>query len=102
MGRLRKVLLPAALLIGGYWAVFGGEYTVLEVLRARAQRAAEEAEVARLEAAIDSLAARADSLASDSETLERIAREQYGMIRDGELLYRFAPAEGGAADTVTP
>jgi cell division protein FtsB len=40
------------------------------------------AEVARLQA-------RADSLATDSAALERIAREYYGLIRDGERLYRF-------------
>jgi cell division protein FtsB len=27
---------------------------------------------------------------------ERIAREQYGMIRPGERLYRLAPADQGA------
>jgi cell division protein FtsB len=100
VGRLKKVLLPAVLLVAAYWAVFGGEYTVLDVYRARAQRAEEAEEVARLEKAIDSLAARADSLENDSETLERIARERYGLIRDGEVLYRFAPSDSAAADTV--
>jgi cell division protein FtsB len=80
--------------------VFGGEYTVVDVYRARAARAAEAEEVARLEHAIDSLAARADSLENDSETLERIARERYGLIRDGEVLYRFAPGDSAAPDTL--
>jgi len=98
------VMFPAALFIGAYWAVFGGEHTVLDVYRARAARAEEAAEAQRLERAIDSLAARADSLENDPETLERIARERYGLIRDGETLYRFAPSDAGAADTaaVTP
>ena len=103
MGRLKKVLFPGALLIAAYWAVFGGEHTVLDVYRARAERDEEAAEVRRLERAIDSLAARADSLENDPETLERIARERYGLIRDGETLYRFAPGDTGVADaTVTP
>jgi cell division protein FtsB len=102
VGRLKKVLLPAVLLVGAYWAVFGGEYTVLDVYRARAARADEAQEVTRLEGAIDSLSARADSLEHDSETLERIARERYGLIRDGEVLYRFAPSDGAAGDTVAP
>lgn len=102
MGRLKKVLLPAVLLVGAYWAVFGGEYTVLDVYRARAARADEAQEVTRLEGAIDSLRARADSLEHDSKTLERIARERYGLIRDGEVLYRFAPSDGAAGDTVAP
>jgi len=98
LGRLKKAVLPAALLVGAYWAVFGGEYTVFDAYRARAARGEEAAEVARLEEAIDSLAARADSLENDPETLERIARERYGLIRDGETLYRFAP-DTGVADT---
>ena len=99
MGRLKKALFPAVLLIAAYWAVFGGEYTVLDVYRARAARAEEAREVARLEQVIDSLVARADSLENDPETLERIARERYGLIRDGEVLYRFAPSDSAAADT---
>ena len=43
--------------------------------------------------------ARIDSLESDSATLERIARERYGMIRDGEILYRFADPEPTATST---
>jgi hypothetical protein len=34
---------------------------------------------------------------SDPGTLERIAREQFGMIREGERLYRFVP-EGDESD----
>ena len=41
------------------------------------------ADVARLKA-------RQDSLTSDSATIERLARERFGMIRNGERLYRFA------------
>ncbi len=100
MGWLKKAFLPGALLIAGYWAVFGGEHTVLDVRRARIESAGEAVEVARLEAEIDSLAARADSLENDSTTLERIARERYGLIRDGEVLYRFAPGDSGVPDTL--
>jgi cell division protein FtsB len=39
---------------------------------------------------IDSLSAWADSLRDDSGTLERVARERFGMIKEGETLYRFA------------
>lgn len=96
MARLSRVVLPAALLLAGYYAVFGGEHSVLDVRRARAQRAAELAELARLEAENDSLRALVDSLESDPATLERLARERFGLIRDGEVLYRFVTPDSAA------
>ncbi len=93
MGRLTRALLPATVLLALYYAVYGGEHSVMDVRRTRAELAAETAEVARLEAANDSLRALVDSLENDPVMLERLARERFGLIRDGEVLYRFAPAD---------
>jgi hypothetical protein len=51
------------------------------------------------QAEVESLRARRDSLLHDSGAIERVARERYGLIRDGERLYRFAdsPADSAAA-----
>jgi cell division protein FtsB len=49
--------------------------------------------ILRLEAEIDSLTAWAAALESDSATQERVARERFGMIRNGEILYRVEPIE---------
>jgi cell division protein FtsB len=92
---LKAFLFPGALLLAGYWAVFGGEYSIFEVRRARAAREAETAELERLRRQIDSLEAWTDSLRNDPATLERLARERYGMIRSGEILYRFAEPDSG-------
>lgn len=73
-----------------YFAVFGGEYSLLELHRLERQRRAEEARLEELRQETDRLRARVDSLESDPATLERVARERYGLIRDGERLYRFA------------
>jgi len=98
MHLLKRGLLPALLALAAYYAVFGGEYSIFEVSRARADVAAAEVELASLRRTIDSLRARADSLEHDPATLERIARERFGMVRPGETLYRFAaPSEGGVA-----
>jgi cell division protein FtsB len=83
--------MPAMLIVALYYATFGGEYSIFELRAARAAVTEEEAALGELEARIDSLTAWADSVRSDPGTLERIAREQYGMIRDGETLYRFVP-----------
>lgn len=88
MKRLGRVALPALAVLALYFALFGGEYSVFEVRSARAEAERLRAELAQLRAENDSLRAWADSLETDSATLERIARENLGMIRPGEVLYR--------------
>ncbi len=100
---LRRILLPGLLLLAVYYAVLGGSHSVFEVRRARRQVGEARAELAVVERRIDSLRARADSLENDPATLERIARERFGMIREGETLYRFAePPEETAPLRVEP
>ena len=98
MGRLTRLLLPAVLLVAGYYVVFGGEHSLLDVRRARADLATAAAELDRLRVANDSLRALVDSLETEPAMLERLARERFGLIRDGEVLYRFAPADSADAD----
>jgi cell division protein FtsB len=93
MSRVSRLVMPALLIVAAYYAVFGGEYSLFELRGARASVADERATLDQLEGQIDSLSAWADSVRSDSATLERIAREQFGMIREGETLYRFVPPE---------
>jgi cell division protein FtsB len=99
MQRLRRLLLPALFLLAAYYAVFGGEYSYLELRRARAEAELQAAELADLRRQVDSLRAWADSLETDPATLERIARERYGMILDGERLYRFVGPDPGRDST---
>jgi cell division protein FtsB len=96
LGKLAGLVMPAMLIVALYYATFGGEYSIFELRAARAAVVEEEAALGELEASIDSLSAWADSVRSDPGTLERIAREQYGMIREGETLYRFV--SDGATD----
>jgi len=101
---LRKVwiLLPV-LGAAGYFAFFGGEYSWLDLRRLARERQAQERAVQATRQEVKVLRARADSLARDSLALERLAREKYGLIRDGERLYRFADgATEPAVDTPAP
>jgi len=75
----------------GWVAVFGGEYSTFDWLTLQRQLARERAEVAELHTVLDSLGRLAHALETDSATQERAAREQFGMIRRGELLYRLVP-----------
>ncbi|MGW8268202.1 MAG: FtsB family cell division protein [Longimicrobiales bacterium] len=100
MGRVRRFLLPAVLGLAAYYALFGGEYSLLELRRARAEIELQERELATLNKTLDSLRAWVDSLQNDSATLERLAREQFGMIREGEVLYRMTEPPDSASDTL--
>jgi cell division protein FtsB len=77
------------LLGAGYFAVFGGEYNLFDLRRVREQRAIEYERAVEAAKAVEALQARRDSLLHDSATIERVAREKYGMIRPNERLYRF-------------
>jgi len=102
MGRLKRLVLPGFLLVAVYYAVFGGEHSVFELRAARAAVEEEQGRLADLRRQIDSLEAWRDSLLTDSASLERIARERFGMIRPGETIYRFTePRDTAARDTTT-
>jgi cell division protein FtsB len=98
VGKLTRVVFPALLALAFYYAVFGGEYSVFELRRARADTETARARLDSLERVNDSLRAWADSLQNDLATLERIAREEFGMVREGEVIYRFT--DPPPADTV--
>ena len=72
-------------------AVWGGEYGTADWITIRRQLAEERAKVAVLRVDIDSLATLAHDLETNLAVQERVAREQFGMIRDGEVLYRVVP-----------
>ena len=99
-----RVLLGLGLIAGAaYFAIFGGDYDVFDLRRVRQERALEEQRAHTVSAEVAELRARRDSLATDSATIERIARERYGLIRDGERLYRFADsaADSAAVDSIS-
>lgn len=72
-------------------AAWGGEYSSADWIIIRRQLAEERTKVAALQVEIDSLAKLAHDLETDPAVQERVAREQFGMIRDGEVLYRVVP-----------
>jgi cell division protein FtsB len=80
------------LVIGGIvFGAMGGEYSTLNWWQLKQQVREQERVIAELRIEIDSLAAWAEALETDSATQERVAREKFGMIRDGEMLYQVEP-----------
>ncbi|HEX6615159.1 MAG TPA: septum formation initiator family protein [Gemmatimonadales bacterium] len=76
-----------------WFALQGGEYGTTDLVALRRQEADERAQVTRLRAVVDSLHRVAQAIEHDPRTQERVARERFGMIRRGELLYRLVPAD---------
>jgi cell division protein FtsB len=74
-------------------AVFAGEYSTLDWLKLRRQLAFERDTVAALRVSGDSLRRVLAALENDPATQERVAREFFGMIRDGEILYKIVPGQ---------
>ena len=74
------------------FALQGGEYSSVDLWHQRQfkQRLARETD--SLARVVDSLKKEAHAVLNDRATQERIAREQYGMVRgDKEIMYRLAP-----------
>lgn len=85
----RSRLLVLLVLAGALaFAVAGGEYGTLDWLELRRQERRETARIAALREEVDSLRRFARRLETDARLAERIARENFGMIRRGEFLYR--------------
>jgi cell division protein FtsB len=82
--------LAGAVILFGL-AAWGGEYSTLDWLTMRRQLAEERATVEQLRVEIDSLAKAARDLETNPAVQERVAREEFGMIRNGEVLYRVVP-----------
>lgn len=83
----RLAWIVGAVLVVGY-TVEGGEWSVRDLFTQKGKRAALEAEVTQLRHEVDSLRGEMHALKTDDAKLERIAREEFGMVRGGkELLY---------------
>jgi cell division protein FtsB len=80
-----KRLLGLLVLLGALlFALMGGEYSTPQWRGLRQGERDERAAVARLQREVDSLGRLRKLVLTDPATQERIAREQYGMLRKGE------------------
>jgi cell division protein FtsB len=73
------------------YALQGGEYSTTALLSQRARATRMRAGMDSLRHEIDSLAKVKKAVQADPAVQERIAREEFGMVRGNkEILYRFA------------
>jgi len=93
----RRAVPTLLVAIAVYYAVWGGEYSLFDLRTLSMRQQAAEVELAELRRQVDSLRLVEEALENDPETIEAVAREQFGMIRDGELLYRFVDMDSASA-----
>ncbi len=94
-------LRPRSLVLGGIalaavvFAVQGGEYGTTDLLSQRSKKRTLERQIDSLEREVDSLTRVKKAVLTDPAVQERIAREEFGMVRgEKEILYRFAEPSG--------
>jgi len=87
---VKRATLSALVVLAGaaVYGVAGGEYSTLDWLELRRLERAESEAITQLEVEVDSLTRYAKRVKTDRRLQERIAREDFGMIRKGEFLYR--------------
>jgi cell division protein FtsB len=97
---IRRILFPGLVLHALYYALFGGEYSAFELRGIRTESRESTVRVQELAELTQLLTERVEALETDDRALEFIARENFGMIREGEILYRFA--DSGEEDPPSP
>ena len=99
---VRRLLWVVGALAVLAFAIEGGEYGTSDLYRQRARRRGLMASIDSLQHEVDSLGTLRKRLESDPALQERIAREEFGMVKgEKELLYRLVdPRADSTSDTV--
>jgi len=99
---LSRLLWLAVIIAALIFAVQGGEYSTLDLVHQRRDRQRMTIAIDSLTRVVDSLRRYRDRLQRDPKLQERIAREDFGMVRGTkELLYRFAAPRDSSRDSTT-
>ena len=99
---MRVALVVAAAGLALWLGVQGGEYSTADLIRQARERRRVVAAIDSLTRVVDSLRAYRQKVLNDPRTQERIAREEFGMVRGRELLYRFADPPDSTASRARP
>ena len=90
---MKRYVWWALIAVALFFAVQGGEYSTRDLYVLHSRTGTLSHEVDSLKRQVDSLGRFLKLVQSDSATQERIAREEFGMVRgDKEILYRFGEA----------
>jgi len=91
--RVKVLLLRLAIVFAVFFALEGGEYSTFDLFRQKQRERMLVQAIDSVQHDVDSLKALKRRIETDPATQERIAREDFGMVRDNELLFRFLSAD---------
>ena len=95
-----RVVVAAIAVAVLIFAVQGGEWGTWDLFRQQGRLARLAHDVDSLRRAVDSLRRYRKAILTDPVLQEKIAREEFGMVRGNhELLYRFTDPDSGSAGT---
>ena len=86
---MKAWLVRFAIVFAIYFALQGGEYSTWALFRQRDREQTLTRMIDSLQREVDSLKTLKRLIETDPATQERIAREEFGMVREKELLFRF-------------
>ncbi len=97
---MKRLLWIAIAILVLAFAIEGGEYGTRDLIRQHRSQVRLTRAIDSLTRVVDSLRKYENRLEHDPAFQERIAREEFGMVRgDKELLYRFTDSLGSSSDS---
>lgn len=95
---LRRIVWLLVIAGAVMFALQGGEYSTRDLYRQHVRKNRLTRSVDSLQRLVDSLSRYSRLVQTDTLTQERIAREEFGMVRgDKEILYRFGDGDSAKA-----
>ncbi|MBX7152772.1 septum formation initiator family protein [bacterium] len=88
----RKIVLWAVAVIASL-TVIGGNYGLYQIMKINNQRSALVQSIEKLKQEQTALLQEREKLKSDLKHIEKVAREKYGMVREGERVYQVIPKD---------
>ena len=93
-------LALAVLVLAALFAWRGGLFSTSALRALEEKESTSTAQAARLQREVDSLARFADSLEHVPAVQERVARETFGMLRPGELIFTISAPDTARRDSL--
>ncbi len=86
-----RILIALGVFINIYMVLsfFFGEMGLFNAAKVKGTYVKVQAEIATIQRENETLLTHIEALKSDPETIERLAREQLGLVKDGELVFEF-------------